>query len=55
MLKGLLIFQSLVILLMFIAAVMFITQGLYIQSILYVAFGSLFTHYVFSNRKHKPE
>ena len=55
MLKGLLIFQSLIILLMFLAAVMFIIQGLFIQSILYLAFGALFTGYVLSNRKHKPE
>ena len=55
MLKGLLIFQSLIILLMFLAAVMFIIQGLFIQSILYLAFGGLFTGYVLSNRKHKPE
>ena len=55
MLKGLLIFQSFIIVLIFMAAVMFIIQGAYIQSIVYVAFGALFTQYVFSNRKHKPE
>lgn len=55
MLKGLLIFQSLIIVLMFIAAVMFIIQRLYLPSILYLAFGALFTGYVLSNRKQKPE
>ena len=41
MLKGLLIFQSLIILLMFLAAVMFIIQGLYIQSISLSGFWSI--------------
>jgi uncharacterized MnhB-related membrane protein len=53
MLKGLLIFQSLVIILMLIIAVLFIINGSYLQGVLYLAFGAIFTGYALSGRKRK--
>jgi uncharacterized MnhB-related membrane protein len=53
--KSLLLFQGVIVLLMLFLAVFFIIEKSYLQSILYIAFGTVFLLYSMAGLKKKNE